>query len=89
MNREQAVNIVKEIFLACYGIEGKSWKLLQSQEDSYLSHTFQIHIKLPEYTNTKGYAADIAKKYNLDVKEIDGWLIVYKPYPSVKSHEER
>lgn len=57
-------------------------KLLPPQEDGALPHTFQIYIELRGNVNIQGCVANIAKNHNLAVKEKDGWLIVYKLYPS-------
>jgi hypothetical protein len=80
MDREQAVNVIKEIFERCQAIEGKSLKLLPPKEDNSLSNTFQIHIKPRGDTVIHGCVEGIAKKHRLATKTTDGWLIVYKPY---------
>jgi hypothetical protein len=72
--------------MLCYGRQ--VIEALTTTEDNSLSNTFQIHIELTENTDIPGYTK-VAKKHNLALKEKDGWLIVYKPYPSVKCPEER
>jgi hypothetical protein len=84
MNREQAINIIKQIFDKCKDVEGKSIKLMPPQENSALSNTFQIHIQTSNMTNDiiQTCVEDIAEKNNLSVKVKNGWLIMYKPYPN-------
>jgi hypothetical protein len=82
MNRQQAVATIKEIFDCCSAIEGKSLKLLPPREDNSLSDTFQIHIQTGDDTAIQRCVEDITKKHKLATKLGDGWLVVYKPYPS-------
>jgi hypothetical protein len=81
MNREQAVNIIKEIFEVCHAIEGKSLKLLPPQQDSALSHTFQIHVEIREDLAIHVCVENIANRHKLATKLTKDWLIIYKPYP--------
>ncbi|MGO8806730.1 MAG: hypothetical protein ACLQO7_09060 [Candidatus Bathyarchaeia archaeon] len=83
MNREQAVNIIKQIFEQCRFIEGKSLKLLPPKGNDALSNTYQIHVQV----NSDALLADciegIAGKHNLAVTRKNGYCIVYKPYPNL------
>jgi hypothetical protein len=83
MDREQAVNIIKEIFENCNAIEGKSLKLLPPQENNTLSNTFQIHIDVNGNSEIISCIQVIVQKHNLLVKVKDRWLTVYKPYPNL------
>jgi hypothetical protein len=81
MDREQAVNIIKQIFDRCQQVEGKSIKLIQPEESS-LSKTFEIHIQILSGSSEvlESCVRDIAAQNNLAVKIKNGWLIVYKSY---------
>lgn len=82
MNRKQAVTVIKDIFDTCYSMEGKSLKLLPPKADNTLSKTCQIHIQANDDPFLKSCVERIASEYNLAVKQEDGFLIIYKPYPS-------
>ncbi len=81
MDRQQAVDVIKEIFQRCDAVEGKSLKLLPPKEDNSLSNTFQIHVEMRDDICIKRCVQDISKKHKLATKLIDDWLIIYKPYP--------
>jgi hypothetical protein len=82
MNRQQAVNVIKQIFDRCRHIEGKSLKLMTPEENSSLSHTFQIHIETLHKTDEvlQSGIMDVVEKNQLAVKVKNGWLIIYKSY---------
>jgi hypothetical protein len=87
MNREQAVNVIKEISEQCPYLEGKSIKLLPPKDNDALSNTFQIHIQAsdnPHYPILVAFVETIAEKHNLATKQVGGYLVVYKPYPDKK-----
>jgi hypothetical protein len=83
MDREQAVQVLKRIFEECTWVEGKSVKLIPPKNIDSLSNTFQIHIQ----TNAKDIIPNciltITKENGLMVKERDGFIIIYKPYPNL------
>ncbi|MGD6851677.1 MAG: hypothetical protein ACQCN6_06420 [Candidatus Bathyarchaeia archaeon] len=82
MNREQAVNVIKQIFDRCQQTEGKSIKLMPPKGDTALAHTFQIHVQMTLGSEVlQTCVRVIAKENNLAVRIQDDWLIVYKPYP--------
>jgi hypothetical protein len=85
MNREQAVNIIKEIFDQCETVEGKSIKLMPPKDNNALSNTFQIHIQLNHSASdelVETCVKYIAEKHKLAVEAKNGWLIMFKPYPT-------
>lgn len=83
MNREQAVNVIKQVFEQCRYIEGKSIKLMAPKENNALSNTFQIYIHIGNEDLLPTCVKNIAKENDLAVKQKDGYLIVYKPYPNL------
>jgi len=84
MDRAQAVNVIKEISEQCQLLAGKSIKLLPPKDDDSLSNTFQVHIQT--YQDPDPYLVscvkDVAEKHKLAIKQVFGYLIVYKPYPN-------
>jgi hypothetical protein len=86
MNRRQAVNIVKEISEQCQLLEGKSIKLLPPKDNDALSNTFQVHIQVSDDPDPilVSCIESIAEKYNIATKQVEGYLILYKPYSNSK-----
>jgi len=86
MDREQAVKVIKEIFEQCRYLEGRSIELLPPKDNDSLSNTFQVHIQVSGDTEPFLVACieNIAERHNLATKQVDGYLIVYKPYPNTK-----
>ncbi|MGE5533107.1 MAG: hypothetical protein ACM3UN_02015 [Bacillota bacterium] len=83
MDRNQAVSVIKQIFDQCGFIEGKSIKLMPPKANNDLSNTFQIHIQVGENKIDDGCVKSIADRHNLLVKQKNGLLVVYKPYPDL------
>jgi hypothetical protein len=83
MNREQAVNVIKEIFEQCRFIEGKSLKLMPPKENNNLSNTFQVCVQVMNDSLLVSCIESVAEKHNLKVKCKDSYCIVYKPYPNL------
>jgi hypothetical protein len=86
MNRKQAVNVIKEISEQCQLLEGKSIKLLPPKDNDALSNTFQVHIQVSDDPDPilVSCIENIAEKYNLSTKQVEGYLILHKPYPNSK-----
>jgi hypothetical protein len=85
MNREQAVDIIKELFDICNSVEGRSIKLMPPKNNDALSNTFQIHIQLSRSTSdslVETCVEAIAQRNRLAFETKNGWLIIYKPYPT-------
>jgi len=80
MDRKEAVTIVKQICKSCSLMEGKTIKLMPPKASNSLSNTYQIHIETKDEI-ILACAKAIAKKHNLAVKQKEGSVIVYKPYP--------
>ena len=83
MDRGQAVSVLKQIFERCEWVEGKSIKLMPPKENDALSSTFQICIQMNADNVVPSCISEVAKENGLMVKEKDGFLIVYKPYPHI------
>ena len=86
MNREQAVNVIKEISEQCQLLEGKSIKLLPPKDNDALSNTFQVHIQTLGFPDPclVGCIREVAEKHKLAIEQVDGYLIVFKPYPTTR-----
>jgi len=84
LNREQAVNVIKQIFDQCSYMEGRSLKLMAPKENNALSHTYQIHIQTRDNKTLKSCIETVAKKNGLEVKQTDDLVIIYKPYPDLQ-----
>ncbi len=84
MNREQAVNVIKQILEQCQFIEGKSLKLLPPKGNDALSNTYQIHIQVNSDEFLTSCVENVAKQHNLALMCKDGYCIVYKPYPDIR-----
>ena len=91
MKRRQAVNVIKEISERCQLLEGRSIKLLQPKDNDAQSNTFQIHIQVSDDPDPflVSCIETIAEKHNLATKQIDEYLIVYKPCSNKKVKEKR
>jgi len=83
MDRVQAVQVLKRIFEECKWVEGKSVKLIPPKNIDSLSNTFQIHIQTNDEDIIPSRLMTITKKNGLTVKERDGFIIIYKPYPNL------
>ena len=83
MDREQAVYVLKQIFDECTWVEGKSVKLIPPKNVDSLSNTFQIHIQTNDEAILPNCIMTITKENGLMVKERDGFIIIYKPYPNL------
>jgi len=83
MDRKQAVEVIKEISEQCQLLEGKSIKFLPPKDSDALSNTFQVHIQVSDDPDPflVSCVENVAEKRNLATKQVDGYLIVYKPYP--------
>jgi len=86
MNREQAVKVIKDISEQCNLLEGKSLKLLPPKDNDTLSNTFQVHIQTHDDPDPFliRCVERVAEEHKLVTKQVDGYLIVYKPYPITK-----
>ena len=83
MNREQALNVIKQIFERCHYVEGKSIKLLPPKGNDALSNTYQICVQVNSDELLNSSIEAIAKEHNLAVRCKDSYCIIYKPYPDI------
>jgi len=81
MDRTQAVSVIKEISEQCQCLEGKSIKLLPPKDNDALANTFQVHIQTSGNPFLVSCIETISERHNLATKQIEGYLVVYKPYP--------
>jgi hypothetical protein len=79
MNREQALDVIKEIFALCHHIEGRSVKLVSPDTNSLLSKGYQVHIETKNNDGLDQCLRMIANHNNLAVNSEGGFLIIYKP----------
>ena len=83
MDREQAVSVLKQLFEQSDWIQRKSLKLMPPKANNALSNTFQIHIKTNGDDIVPRCIRTIASQNGLTVKQKDGFIIIYKPYPNL------
>ena len=83
MDRQQAVQVMKEILEQCYAIEGRSLTLLPPRNNDALSDTFQIHIRTDDSVLTS-CIRDIATKHGLSTFQDKTDFVVYKPHPELQ-----
>lgn len=79
MQREQAVNVIKEIFAICHHVEGKSIKLMPPNADDVLSKGCQIHLQTRNDRELDSCIKAIADSEGLAVAKEGDNLIIYKP----------
>ncbi len=79
MMRTEAVEILKEILVACNTLEGKSIKLMPPDADSVLSEGCQIHVQKTLDGTENTCIIKIAKKHRLLVHEEKDFHVIYKP----------
>ena len=87
MDRAQAVNFIKDVSGQCHLLEGRSIKLLPPKDNGALLNSFQVHIQAPiDYPDSSLVSCirEVARKYNLATKHVDGYMIVYKLHPTTK-----
>ena len=51
------------------------------KDDDALANTFQVHVQVSDDPTLVSCVKTIAEKHNLATKQIEGYLVVYKPYP--------
>jgi len=79
VNREQALDFIKEIFALCHNIEGRSIKLISPDTNSLLSKGYQIHVETKNNDDLDQCVRTIANHNNLAVNSEGEFLIIYKP----------
>ena len=79
MNREEAVNVIKEIFALCHRVDGRSIKLMPSDTNDLLSKGCQIHIQTNGDKVLEICLKSIADSNSLAVHKDGDLLIMYKP----------
>jgi len=85
LNRNGAVELLKEIFEKCTLYDGSYLSLMPPNAAGLLSNGYQIHMKVPFDIETKNCVLDILRKYGLSLSEDkEGLVIIYKP-----RHKER
>ena len=78
MNREQALDVIKEIFALCHHIEGRSVKLISPDTNSLLSKEYQVHIETKNNQCLDQCLRMIADHNDLAVNSEGGFLTIYK-----------
>ncbi len=81
MNRDEATNLLKEVYKTCSNFDEQGVMLMPPDVDDILSHGYQLHIKAPlgnEHLNCMKY---FVQKHNLAMayepaKEL---LVIYRP----------
>ena len=84
MVREQATDVIKQIFERCQLIEGKSIKLMPPKDNNALSNTFQIYIQTNNNETLQSCIENVAKENDLAVGQKGDFCTVYKAYLTLK-----
>ena len=81
MNREEAVNLLKELNLACDGLGEQGIMLMSPNADDVLSHGYQLHIKASQANEHMACIKPVVERHKLALvhepeKQL---LIIYRP----------
>lgn len=79
MNRDEAVNIYKEIVNLSESVGYNAFNLKLSEKNDPTAQNYQIRIMMQIDALTNQQISSIAKKHNLAVKQENGEVIVYEP----------
>ena len=79
MERELAVNIVKEIFDTCPHIIGRSVKIMPPDSDNVLADGCQIHVNGNHDEFIYNCLKMIAEKNDLSIRRENSLIVIYKP----------
>jgi hypothetical protein len=83
MNREQAVNLIKQISDRYAGVWGKSIELLPPKEGNKSSKV-EVHFEVGEDLMLLAQIVDIARTNRLAILKTNGTLIVYSPSQEIR-----
>ena len=76
MEREQASNVIREIFAICHHVDGKSIKLMPPDKNNCLSKGFLIQIERVNH-ELEQCIMPIANHNNLSLHREDTFLVIY------------
>jgi hypothetical protein len=81
LNRQEAINLLKEVQQTCDIFGEQGVMLMPPDSDDVLSHGYQLHIKAPLGNEHLECIKPIVQKYNLNMnyepaKEL---LVIYRP----------
>lgn len=78
MDKEKAVEVIKQMYQRCSRLEGKTTKLTLPNADNTLSTGYQIHV---DGDDDLLYSCliSVAKQNNLAVKKGSSKVIIYNP----------
>lgn len=79
MNRDNAVVVFKEVLNVSEGMGSNSFHLTLSDKNDLTSKGYQIRISMPKDEVIRQRISNLAKTYNLEVKEEEGETIIYEP----------
>jgi hypothetical protein len=81
LDRQEAVNFIREINQECESIRGTSIMLIAPHEADFPSRGFQVHFLMKADTLRLKCLELIAKEYGVEIKnDLEKWLvIVYDP----------
>jgi hypothetical protein len=82
MKREEAVTCLKEITCSCANMSPNAVTLTDPKLNDPLAVGYQVKIKTILDSETKQQVQQIAKKYNLALKEGEEEIIIYRPRES-------
>jgi hypothetical protein len=81
LDRQEAVNFIREINQECESIRGTSIMLIAPHEANFSSRGFQVHLIMKADAPRLKCLEVIAKEYGFEIKnDVEKWLvIVYDP----------
>ena len=84
MKREEAIILLKEIVAACKDIDFKHISLKPPNEKANAdSEGFELHVKNHINEADWKFLKSIVQAHGLNLKEYDGWVIIYTERKSV------
>jgi hypothetical protein len=79
LNREEAIQIYKELMIECKGLNSVSIYLSPPRENDVISEGYQIYLPITIRNADKESVQRIANDHNLSIREINDKIIIYKP----------
>jgi hypothetical protein len=90
LNRQEAVNLIREIDAECRDIRGTSLMLMEPSKENPLSKGYQVYIKMKATPSRLKCLRIIAEQYGYKVNvSEDNWLvIIYRPMHKPQTQTE-
>jgi hypothetical protein len=79
LNRAQAIQVYREILRLSQNVGYYTINLKFSEKDDPTAQNYQLHIEMLPDSFTSSQIESVAKKYQLEVKQHNGKVVVYEP----------